>query len=165
MKQYRNTNYLVSPDGTVVNKKTGKALKANKDVGGYLHVSIRIDGKTVVKKVHRLVAETYIPIPEELKDCATLQIDHINRVRTDNRVENLRWVSAQDNSRNRKDNSKILQVSKDGKILNEYRCIQEAADAVNGKRQTIQKALWGIDRHTSAYGYRWAFKNERNYIR
>ena len=45
--------------------------------------------------IHRLVAETFIPNPENLPE-----VDHINRIKTDNRVDNLRWVSVKDNRRN-----------------------------------------------------------------
>ena len=45
--------------------------------------------------IHRAVAELFIPNPEN-KPC----IDHINTVKTDNRAENLRWVTAKENSNN-----------------------------------------------------------------
>lgn len=52
-----------------------------------------VDGK--VHYIHRLVAETFIPNPENLPE-----VDHINRIKTDNRVDNLRWSSVKDNRRN-----------------------------------------------------------------
>lgn len=47
-------------------------------------------------RVHRIVAETFIPNPENKSD-----VDHINRIRNDNRVENLRWVTRLENAQNR----------------------------------------------------------------
>lgn len=56
-----------------------------------------LGGKTY--RVHRIVAETFIPNPEEKPE-----IDHINRNPSDNRVENLRWVTRSEQLRNTKQN-------------------------------------------------------------
>ena len=48
--------------------------------------------------IHRLVAETFI----KNKDKNKMYVDHINRIRDDNRVENLRWVTYSENNKNRK---------------------------------------------------------------
>lgn len=65
---------------------------------GYLRV--RIAGKDYL--VHRLVAETYFgEIPEGM------EVDHINRVRGDNRVENLRIVTRRENMHNRADHDRV----------------------------------------------------------
>ena len=48
--------------------------------------------------IHKLVAETFIKNYDNNKIC----IDHINRLRDDNRQENLRWVSYSENNKNRK---------------------------------------------------------------
>lgn len=58
---------------------------------GYLIVDL----SGILKSVHRLVAEAFIPNPEN-KPC----VDHINGNRADNRVENLRWVSHKENCNN-----------------------------------------------------------------
>ena len=54
------------------------------------------DTKQKSFKIHRLVATAYIPNPNNY-----LEIDHINRVRNDNRVENLRWVTHTMNAHNK----------------------------------------------------------------
>lgn len=62
---------------------------------GYLSVVLSKDNKTKIKMVHKLVAEAFIP-NEDSKPF----IDHINNIKTDNRVENLRWVTHKENMRN-----------------------------------------------------------------
>ena len=80
-------------------KRTGKEkiLKNIGDYKGYLEIVLTKNGKQKQFKVHRLVAEAFIPNPEN-KPC----IDHINTVKSDNRVENLRWVTYKENSNNEK---------------------------------------------------------------
>lgn len=62
----------------------------SKTNGGYLQK--RINGKYY--GAHRLVAMAYIPNPDNKEE-----VDHINNIRTDNRVENLRWVTSEENIR------------------------------------------------------------------
>lgn len=73
-----------------------KILKQSKNADGYLQVSL-FQKKNVSKtyRVHRLVAEAFISNHENKSI-----VDHINGERTDNRVENLRWVSQKENINN-----------------------------------------------------------------
>ncbi len=90
--------YLIYTDGRVWSKKgKGRFLKPAKDRKGYLHVRIYNDEGHKTKKIHRLVAENLIPNPDNKP-----QVDHINRIRDDNRVENLRWVNQSENNLNMK---------------------------------------------------------------
>lgn len=70
-------------------------LKTEKSNNGYLRVRLYKGKKTCKKSIHRLVAEAFIPNPDN-KPC----VDHINGVRTDNRVENLRWCTHKENNNN-----------------------------------------------------------------
>ena len=88
-------NYLIHRDGRVWSNNFNKFLKASIDNHLYSKVILRNNKKSYHKKIHRLIAEHYIPNPDNLPF-----IDHINGVRSDNRIENLRWVSRQDNNRN-----------------------------------------------------------------
>lgn len=75
--------------------KKGKILAPSPYLNGYLSVSLSKDATTTRKSVHRLVALTFIPNPEN-KPC----IDHINAIISDNRVLNLRWVTYSENNKN-----------------------------------------------------------------
>lgn len=89
-------NYSISNIGNVRNDKTGRILKGVLN-SGYLRVKFGKDGKEKVYLIHRLLAIAFIDNPDNLKE-----IDHINQVKTDNRVDNLRWCSRENNNRNRK---------------------------------------------------------------
>lgn len=92
--------YQVSNEGRVKSlnyrqTKQEKILKAFKNNNGYLLVGLCKNGKPIHKLVHRLVAEAFIPMVEGKQE-----IDHINSVRHDNRVENLRWCTPEENANN-----------------------------------------------------------------
>jgi hypothetical protein len=93
--------YAVDSQGTVWSLnylRTGKtrALKHFRHRDGYLMVSLSKDGKVKTKKIHRLVAEAYLDNYSDV-----LQVDHIDNVRTNNCVNNLRMVTSQQNHFNR----------------------------------------------------------------
>lgn len=88
-------NYQITDDGRVWSKRSKKWLKPTKDGGGYYFINLCKNGVVYNKHIHRLVAETFIQ-NDENKPC----IDHINTIKTDNRVENLRWVTQKENLNN-----------------------------------------------------------------
>ena len=98
-------DYLISNDGRVRKlsnlrgelKLNGGILKPTLNEDGYLQVNI--NGTT--ERVHRLVAQVFLSNPENLP-----WVDHIDNNRVNNSVDNLRWVTKQENSSNRKVSTK-----------------------------------------------------------
>jgi len=89
------TNYIVSENGEVINKKTGRALKPYTNRRGYEVVKLSKDKIGLNKRVNRLVLETYRPIENDnLYDA-----HHDNEVKDDNRLENLKWELKGDHTR------------------------------------------------------------------
>ena len=73
----------------------GKIVKVGKDKYGYLQFALSKDKNKKTVKVHRLVAEAFIPNPLNKP-----QIDHINTNKNNNKVWNLRWVTPKENINN-----------------------------------------------------------------
>lgn len=85
--------YSVSNYGEVRNNKTGKLMKQRKNETGYLRINLTKNGKPKCMRVHRLVAQAFIPNPEN-----KLQVNHIDFNRENNCVSNLEWVTNKENT-------------------------------------------------------------------
>ena len=92
------TNYLITENGDVINKKTNKKLKPQPNEKGYLVVSLRKDKKPYSRRINRLVMETYKPI----EDSHLYHAHHIDGVRHHNHIGNLRWELIEDHMREHK---------------------------------------------------------------
>ncbi len=97
-KKIRLSNYEISDDGQIRNAKKQTILKTSLNHGGYecICISLETKGKKQRCKVHRLVAETFLE-----NYSPDLEIHHINGIRHDNRVINLKCVTKQENNSNR----------------------------------------------------------------
>jgi hypothetical protein len=91
------SNYEISNVGIVRNKTNGYLMKPILNNNGYYRVGLYHNKIQKIYTLHCLIAIYFIPNPENKPF-----IDHINNVKTDNRLENLRWCNQSENSMNRK---------------------------------------------------------------
>jgi hypothetical protein len=90
MKKFIFDNkYIIYSDGKIWSVKRKKFLKPSFHHTGYTRVNIN----NKCYNIHRLIAEAFIPNPNNFTD-----INHINEIKTDNRVENLEWCTHRYNS-------------------------------------------------------------------
>ena len=144
--------YAITSCGKVWSYINKKFLKPKDNGNGYLRVGLFKDGKVKNYMIHRLVAEAYIPNPDNLP-----QINHKDENKANNCLQNLEWCDAKYNSnygtRNEKIKKPILQYDLDGNLIREWKC---AADVGYEVQSNICTCLKG--RIKSAYGYVWKYK-------
>lgn len=85
-------NYIVTKEGSIISKYTGKQLYVHTNKKGYQFVRMYIDGIAKTYLVHRVVAQTHVPNPR----CKS-EVNHKDGNKSNNAVWNLEWVTAQEN--------------------------------------------------------------------
>ena len=155
--------YLVSDSGQIWSIRRNKLLQPKTDRYGYRVVCLSIGGKPRHRTIHRLVAEAFIDNPKHLTT-----VNHINEIKTDNRVSNLEWSSIFDNNNHGTRNQKISdikskrpveQVFKDGQIIR-YKGVKDAWRKTGINRCCIAKCCKGFRK--TAGGYKWRYANENS---
>jgi hypothetical protein len=94
MKRYKDTEYFVNEDGEVFRKWSYgyKKLKSYVDDDGYNRISLFINKKVIAKRIHRIVAEVYLPNQLNLPE-----VNHKDTNKMNNNISNLEWITHQQN--------------------------------------------------------------------
>lgn len=144
-----------------------RKLKSSLNTSGYPFVSLINQFGRKSKGLHRIIAEAFIPNPEN-KPC----INHINSIRTDYRIENLEWVTAKENVQHAYDTGRhtmkvmraaaIASTSKptrqmdlQGNTIADFVSQHEAERVTGIDQRSVSKACSG--KLKTAGGYRWTF--------
>lgn len=140
-----NGKYLISSFGRVMLAKGDekRIISQQKDKKGYMRVGLYVNHKTINNKVHRLVAATFIPNPNNYP-----QVNHKDENKSNNHVENLEWCTckynirygtgkqraAEKNSGERNNMAKLKEED-----VRRIRSIYIPGDKENGKRKLAEK--------------------------
>lgn len=91
-------NYLITSEGQVISKRTGRKIKAFKNSSGYLVSTISYNGVRKSFSVHRQVLLAFTPIPDHEK----FDVNHLDGDKTNNCLDNLDWCTKSDNMKHAK---------------------------------------------------------------
>ena len=169
IKGFEN-KYQISNLGNLRNSNTNNTLKFRKSSRGYLTITIRKKSKVYCYLVHRLVAETFLPNPNNYP-----QVNHIDGNKSNNIVDNLEWCTASNNQKHAyriglhvndtqkmkrmneksklKIKKKVIQYDLNGNIINEFESLKDAefqtkikyqyiSNCCRGKTKTAGKFIW-----------------------
>lgn len=151
--------YQVSNLGRVRNAKTLRLKKLETRYDEYLFVRFHNNGYSGMRSVHRLVAEAFI----ENKNPDKNQVNHKNGIKTDNRANNLEWVTQSENLRHA---ALSLRKPLGGRYAIRVRCVEtnsvyqsigEAARKTGLSKGHIAKVLKKKEGRTQTGGFHWEF--------
>lgn len=169
--------YSASADGRIYSHKTERWLKPNISRNGYESVELFNEGVGKRMFIHRLIAITFIPNPENKE-----QVNHKDENKRNNSLENLEWstrrenmnygtrilrqINSTDYTTERRKNiarkngkaaaKSVLQISRTGEIINRFDSIVEAQKALSVKRSHIVECCRG--KRKSSNGYLWRYE-------
>lgn len=164
--------YKISNNGKIISLRYHNRFGINFELTqfnnkGYYRVVLTKNKKSHTYKVHRLVAQAFIPNPNKLPE-----VNHINGIKNDNRVNNLEWCSHQNNIKHAIKtgliktnmehikklgvrNSKIVGQFDKGKLINKYNSVREASDLTGVYESGIYRTCQG--KYKSCHNFEWKY--------
>lgn len=152
--------YQVSNEGRVKSLKFGKEkiMKPNKDRNGYLNINLRKDEKRRIFAIHRLVAQAFLPNPNNYEE-----VNHKDEDKTNNVVSgvntNLEWCNRQYNcnygTRTERISKQVNQYTLDDKLIATYSSTHEVERQLGFANQNISACCNG--KFNTAYKYKWRY--------
>lgn len=169
--------YKISSNGEIYSIKRKKKLKPILQKTGYYHVSLCKNRKIYQKRVHRIVAENFISNPLKKP-----HVNHIDMDKTNNKVNNLEWVTIKENNQKMfklkpprtntkkrkkmqlenikkaiKKNKKKVGQFKDGKLIRIYSSITSAGKELGVDSSHISSCCKGEKHYKTSHGFEWKY--------
>lgn len=159
--------YMVSNLGKILSIKRNVILKSSINHKGYCYVVLSKHSKQKCVRIHRLVAEAFIPNLENKS-----QVNHIDCNKQNNCVTNLEWVTNSENQLHAWSNGlqkdvtgynnpkarKINQYNMNGDYIKTWLCIKDICDELYVHRSSIHRCLNG--KYKTSHGYIWKYANK-----
>lgn len=170
----RNEHYtIVKPSVQKENETVAfykeKFIKPYKDCSGYFVVSVRdSNGNTRIKKIHRLVAQAFVPNPNDYNI-----VNHIDENKTNNYFENLEWVTSKENANHGTRNQRIkkavsnrvAQYTIDGQLIKVWNSMSEAAKSFGASTTTYIRRVCTNQFGRKTYkGYVWRYIDDKQQL-
>ena len=173
----RSLDRIVADSRTGYRTLNGRILSLMNSQRGYQRIKLCKNGKVIIFSVHRLVAQVFIPNPDNKPE-----VDHIDTNPSNNRVDNLRWATNLENNRNsltckkRSDalkkenapwfgktgkanpNSKAIYQISNGNIIKKWIGMKEAARNTGLEQSCITFCCQG--KQKTSGGYRWIYAED-----
>lgn len=149
--------YEIFPNGRIINSRTGWEIKGNINSYGYRVVRLSKDRKSKDYKLHQLLAQTFIPNPNNYR-C----VNHIDGNKLNNSLDNLEWCTHGQNTLHARktlnidfSRKPVVQKTFDGKMIAVWSSANVAAHFLKGSSTLISACCKGTS--DFAYDSKWEY--------
>ena len=156
IKEYEEL-YAITNHGRVWSHRVQKFLVLYTNNCGYHAVCLRKNGKVKTIKVHRLVAEAFVPVPSHYSFGTKLDVCHLDDCRTNNRADNLAWMTRSENL-----NTDSFREKTKNRIFSKVKCVEtgEIYPSIRAAGKAVGMNYYGINlcllgRQRTCGGYHW----------
>lgn len=159
------TTYSITKDGKLFNSKTNKWLKGQISKNGYFTYCISFINEKKRLYAHRMVMETFQP-NEESKN---LEVNHKDGNKLNNNLNNLEWVTSQENKKHAIENNlasacykKVFCFDKEKQLIAEYKSLNEATKLTGFSTSTLSQAC-NLEIKILSHGFYWSFESNNTF--